>query len=236
MLNKLHLAMTLAALGMAAACTSDSDPAAPGGDAGPQSSGGSSNTGGDGDASSAGNASSNGGDGNDVGDSDSGAQPSGDGDAGDESSDGGDGGGVSVTPGGAEGIYLTIDGDDRAFPGATANVVSASELTLSGGAGDPGETFSLELATGSSDPLEPGTYDCASGGASFQYNPPGAIRLHFADNQSGDCTVELISVGAAAGDHITGTFTATFEQASGAIGDAGPDMLMVTNGSFDVVR
>jgi hypothetical protein len=234
MLNRLHLAMTLAALGMAAACTSDSDPA-PSGDAGQQSSGGSNNMGGDGDASSAGNASSNGGDGNDAGDSDSGAQPSGDGDAGDASSDGGDGGGVSVTPGGAEGIYLTIDGDDRAFTSVTASFVSESELRLSD-SGDPGESISIVLETTGSDPVGPGTYDCSSGAASFEYNPPGAILLHFADNQSGQCTVELLSVGSAAGDHIIGTFTATFEQASGAIGDAGPDMLMVTNGSFDVVR
>jgi hypothetical protein len=235
MLNRLHLAMTFAALGMVAACTSDSDPAAPSGDAGVQNSGGSSNNGGDGDASDGGT-SSNGGEANAAGDSDADTLPSDD-DAGDASSDAGesDGGGVDVTPGGAEGLYVTIDGTDHAYTSAGATFVSTSELGLSSN-GEPGESIIISLETNGVDPIAPGTYDCASGAASIQYNPPGPIRLHVADNQSGQCTVELISVGAGAGDHITGTFTATVEQASGVIADAGPDLLAFTNGSFDLVR
>lgn len=144
-MNKLHLAFTLAAIGLAAACSSSSSDPAPASasDSGANSNGGDGDpsNGGDGDPSNGGDgdASSGNGDGDPVGDGD----PAGDGDPGDQDTDAGltdddggspsdnDSGGGGNGPAGLSENQIIWDGETLNLHGP-ASCTANPDLTYSG--------------------------------------------------------------------------------------------------------
>jgi len=237
MFTKVHFAMLLTVLGATAACSS-SDDGDGGSDAGDASifgnvEGGSDLPGdGDGDGDAI-DASSTAGDGD--GDSSDAGSTAGDGDSTDAGSNAEVEGGAVP---GNEGIFMTANGNQTAF-----TVTPSAQMQFQGG-GANAQPIRVTLTAGDSDgataaltvgamgTLTPGSYGCTMGQANtVQYIGP-TLDTYQATGNVGACTVELTSVGAGVGDHVTGTFTATLEKQGGGQSST----LEITSGSFDIER
>jgi hypothetical protein len=139
---------------------------------------------------------------------------------------GGGPGGVGPGGTGANGaISWRDDGVKHTSQFATAaRVISSTMDLVELTGGDP--TQGIAMAVEMPPPIEPGVYSCGLTGTniivSFAYNSAGTYLA---------CTVEIKAIGAVAGTHVSGTFSATLGAAAGGSGTKA-----ITEGTFDVVQ
>lgn len=124
---------------------------------------------------------------------------------------------------GKGGITWLDDGVKHTSQFATAaQVKSATTALLEITGGDPLQGIAMAIDT--PPPLLPGIYTCGVTGTniivSFSYNSAGSYLT---------CTVELKTIGATAGTHVTGTFSATLATTGGGT-------KAITAGTFDVTQ